>query len=111
MGCAPVLRPSTGRQRNQHREPSGLKQRIGAPAAERCFRRAVKIGKRSGGIHSYTARLASSALGELLYERGALDEADRLLEEGYKLGPEDGSVDVHDAFAHEGACSHWSGPD
>jgi hypothetical protein len=53
----------------------------------------------------------SSALGELLYERGALDEADRLLEEGYKLGPEGGSVDVHDAFAHEGACSHWSGPD
>ena len=32
-------------------------------------------------------------LGELLYERGELDEAERLLDEGYKLGPEGGSVD------------------
>ena len=63
------------------------------PMAEACFRKALKIAKRSGGTHSYTARLASSALGELLYERGDLDEADRLLEEGYKLGPEGGSVD------------------
>jgi ATP/maltotriose-dependent transcriptional regulator MalT len=63
------------------------------PTAETCFRRALKIAKRSGGSHSYTARLASSALGELLYERGDLDEADRLLEEGYKVGPEGGSVD------------------
>jgi len=62
-------------------------------AAEANFRKALKIAKRSGGSHSYTARLASSALGELLYERGDLDEADRLLEEGYKLGPEGGSVD------------------
>jgi tetratricopeptide (TPR) repeat protein len=61
--------------------------------AEACFRKALKIAKRSGGSHSYTARLASSALGELLYERGDLDEAARLLEEGYKLGPEGGSVD------------------
>ncbi|HET7664572.1 MAG TPA: protein kinase [Mycobacterium sp.] len=61
--------------------------------AEACFRKALKIAKRSGGSQSYTARLASSALGELLYERGDLDEAARLLEEGYKLGPEGGSVD------------------
>src|SRR6185312_4597695 len=61
--------------------------------AEACFRKALKIAKRSGGSHSYTARLASSALGELLYERGELDEANRLLDEGYKLGPEGGSVD------------------
>jgi serine/threonine-protein kinase PknK len=63
------------------------------PAAENCYRKALKIAKRSGGSHSYTARLASSLLGELLYERGDLDEAERLLEEGYKLGPEGGSVD------------------
>jgi serine/threonine-protein kinase PknK len=62
-------------------------------AAENYFRRALKIAKRSGGSHSYTARLASSLLGELLYERGDLDEAERLLDEGYKLGPEGGSVD------------------
>jgi ATP/maltotriose-dependent transcriptional regulator MalT len=63
------------------------------PTAEACFRKALKIAKRSGGSHSYTARLASSALGELLYERGDIDEAGRLLEEGYKVGPEGGSVD------------------
>jgi ATP/maltotriose-dependent transcriptional regulator MalT len=62
-------------------------------AAENCFRKALRIAKRSGGSHSYPARLASSLLGELLYERGDLDEAERLLEEGYKLGPEGGSVD------------------
>ena len=61
--------------------------------AEACFRKALKIAKRSGGSHSYTARLASSGLGELLYERGDLYDADRLLEQGYKLGPEGGSVD------------------
>ncbi len=61
--------------------------------AEACFRKALKVAKRAGGSHSYLARLASSGLGELLYERGDLDEADRLLEEGYKLGPEGGSVD------------------
>ena len=74
---------------------TGLAHRLmlDIPAAESCFRKALRIAKRSGGSHSYTARLASSALGELLYERGDLDEADRLLEEGYKLGPEGGSVD------------------
>ena len=43
--------------------------------------------------HSYTARLAGSLLGELLYERGEIGEAERLLDEGYRLGPEGGAVD------------------
>jgi ATP/maltotriose-dependent transcriptional regulator MalT len=74
---------------------TGLAHRLmlDIPTAEACFRKALKIAKRSGGSHSYTARLASSALGELLYERGDLEEAARLLEEGYKVGPEGGSVD------------------
>lgn len=63
------------------------------PAAEDCFRKALKVARRAGGSHSYTARLASSLLGELLYEQDELDEAERLLDEGYKLGPEGGSVD------------------
>jgi catechol 2,3-dioxygenase-like lactoylglutathione lyase family enzyme len=33
MGCAPVLRPGTRLQRNQHREPSGLKHRRGEPTS------------------------------------------------------------------------------
>jgi ATP/maltotriose-dependent transcriptional regulator MalT len=60
---------------------------------EQCFRKALKLAKQSGGSHSYTARLASSLLGELLYDRGILDEAEHLLDEGYKLGPEGGPVD------------------
>lgn len=61
--------------------------------AEQTLRRALRIAKRSGGIHSYAGRLASSLLGEILYEKGDLAEAERLLDEGYKLGPEGGSVD------------------
>ncbi|WP_433724306.1 protein kinase domain-containing protein [Nocardia sp. CA-129566] len=61
--------------------------------AEQYFRRAMKVAKQSGGSHSYGARLAGSLLGELLYERGEVAEAERLLDEGYKLGPEAGVVD------------------
>lgn len=61
--------------------------------AEQYFRRALKIAKQSGGTHSYGARLAGSLLGELLYERGEIDQAERLLDEGYKLGPDAGVVD------------------
>ena len=61
--------------------------------AETCYRKALKLAKQVGGSHSYTARLASSMLGELLYERGDLDEAERLLDEGYRLGPEGGLMD------------------
>lgn len=71
----------------------GHRMMLDIPAAENHFRTALKMAKRSGGSHSYPARLASSLLGELLYERGDLDEADRLLDEGYKMGPEGGSVD------------------
>jgi serine/threonine-protein kinase PknK len=62
-------------------------------AAGSFFLKALKIAKRSGGSHSYPARLASSLIGELLYERGDLDQAERLLDEGYRIGPEGGSVD------------------
>ncbi len=61
--------------------------------AEQYFRAAMKIAKQSGGSHSYGARLAGSLLGELLYERGEVAEAERLLDEGYKLGPDAGVVD------------------
>ncbi|MFQ6394447.1 protein kinase domain-containing protein [Nocardia sp. KC 131] len=61
--------------------------------AEQYFRRAMKVAKQSGGSHSYGARLAGSLLGELLYERGEIVDAERLLDEGYKLGPEAGVVD------------------
>jgi ATP/maltotriose-dependent transcriptional regulator MalT/serine/threonine protein kinase len=72
-------------------------------ATEECFRKALKLAKRSGGSHSYTARLASSLLGELLYDRGLLDDAERLLDEGCKLGPEGGPVDFKIARYVSGA--------
>ncbi|AHK35887.1 serine/threonine-protein kinase [Rhodococcus opacus] len=68
-------------------------QHLDIAAAEQTFRHALTVAKLSGGSHSYTARLAGSLLGELLYERGEVAEAERLLDEGYKLGPEGGSVD------------------
>jgi serine/threonine-protein kinase PknK len=61
--------------------------------AERCFREALRVAKLSGGTHSFLARLACALLGELVYERGEVDEAERLLDESYKLGAEDGIVD------------------
>jgi len=72
-------------------------------ATEECFRKALKLAKQSGGSHSYTARLASSLLGELLYDRGLLDDAERLLDEGCKLGPEGGPVDFKIARYVSGA--------
>ncbi|MBV9321518.1 MAG: hypothetical protein JO106_16715, partial [Mycobacterium sp.] len=56
------------------------------------FREAFEIGTRVGS-HSHAARLAGALLGELLYEAGELDEATRLLEMSYGLGPEGGGVD------------------
>ena len=69
------------------------RMRLDLVEAETCYRKALKLARRSGGSHSHSARLASSLFGELLYERGDLDEAERLLDEGYKLGPEGGAVD------------------
>jgi len=62
-------------------------------AAEDNFRKALRMARRSGGGHSHLARLAGSLLGALLYERGEITEAERLLDEGYKLGAEGGPVD------------------
>ncbi|WP_280384363.1 serine/threonine-protein kinase [Nocardia wallacei] len=93
---APYMRRNKGSYNNIHGLcflglAAGL--RLDIVAAEQYFRRALKAAKQTGGTHSYGARLAGSLLGELLYERGELAEAERLLDEGYKLGPEAGVVD------------------
>ena len=49
------------------------------------------MARRSGGTHSDAARVAGALLGELLYERGEVDEAERLLDESYQPGSQ-GSV-------------------
>ena len=48
---------------------------------------------RRSGRPTYVAKLAGSLLGELLYERGQLDEAEALLDDAYELGAEGGIVD------------------
>ncbi|MBS9533830.1 protein kinase [Mycobacterium sp. M1] len=61
--------------------------------AEQCFRTAWQVACKAGAVHSQAARLASAPLAELLYERGETDEAQRLLDESFKLGAEEGMVD------------------
>lgn len=68
------------------------KYELDIPTARREFREALEIGTRVGS-HSHAARLAGALLGELLYEAGELDDAARMLEMSYGLGPEGGGVD------------------
>ena len=65
--------------------------------AEQCFRAARQVACRSGAAHGQGARLAGALLAELLYERGETDEAERLLAESFKLGAEEGIVDMINA--------------
>ncbi|MDJ0420592.1 serine/threonine-protein kinase [Rhodococcus opacus] len=62
--------------------------------AESSFRTAMKIAQQVDGRRSYTARLAGGLLGEVLYEKGQIVEAERLLDDGYDLGPHAGAVDL-----------------
>jgi serine/threonine-protein kinase PknK len=62
-------------------------------AAEEHLDDAVTLARTSAGRHSHAAQLAGALLGELRYERGDLDEAQRLLEESRELGAESGVVD------------------
>ena len=68
------------------------KYELDIPTARREFREAFEIGTRAGS-RSHAARLAGALLGELLYEAGELDDAARMLEMSYGLGPEGGGVD------------------
>jgi ATP/maltotriose-dependent transcriptional regulator MalT len=65
--------------------------------AELSFRAARQVACGSGAVHSQAARLAGALLAELLYERGETDEAERLLEESFKLGAEEGVVEMINA--------------
>jgi ATP/maltotriose-dependent transcriptional regulator MalT len=68
------------------------KYELDIPTARREFREAFEIGIRVGS-RSHAARLAAALLGELLYEAGELDDAARMLEMSYGLGPDGGGVD------------------
>ncbi|MFC9554979.1 protein kinase [Rhodococcus sp. NPDC056960] len=62
-------------------------------AAEGHFRAAWNLAVASVGVHSYAAQLSGALLGDLLYQQGMIDEAERLLDASYRLGAEGGVVD------------------
>ncbi|MFE5704939.1 protein kinase [Rhodococcus koreensis] len=61
-------------------------EQLDVVAAENHFRRAMQLAVRSGEAHSHAARLAGALLGELLYERGDLSTAERMLNDSRALG-------------------------
>jgi ATP/maltotriose-dependent transcriptional regulator MalT len=61
--------------------------------AELQFTSALRVARNAGGPHSHAARLAGALLGELKYEQGHIDDAERLIDESYQLGAEGGEVD------------------
>ncbi|MDN2496806.1 hypothetical protein FHY52_08865 [Nocardia nova] len=61
--------------------------------AEDNFRTAVRVAEQSGGGRLHAARIAGALLGDLLLDKGDIDAAERLLDEGYELGLEGGIVD------------------
>lgn len=68
-------------------------EQLDIAAAEDHFRTALQAAETSSGERSHSARLAGALLGGLLYELGDIDEAERLLDFSYELGPEGGIVD------------------
>ena len=82
-------------------------------AAQDHLHQAVDLAQASAGRRSHAAQLAGALLGELRYEQGELDEAQRLLEDSRELGAESGVVDFMIASytvlarvrAHRGAAA------
>ena len=68
-------------------------EQLDVAGAEGHLRHARRIALLPSGRPTYVAKLAGSLLGELLYERGQLDEAEPLLDDAYELGAEGGIVD------------------
>jgi ATP/maltotriose-dependent transcriptional regulator MalT len=68
-------------------------EQLDVAGAEAHLRHAMRIALPPSGRPTYVAKLAGSLQGELLYERGQLDEAEALLDDAYELGAEGGIVD------------------
>ncbi len=68
-------------------------EQLDVAGAEAHLRHAMRIALPPSGRPTYIAKLAGSLRGELLYERGQLDEAEALLDDAYELGAEGGIVD------------------
>ncbi|WP_227981605.1 serine/threonine-protein kinase [Nocardia spumae] len=68
-------------------------EQLDTETAEEHFRTALHLARTTAGENSLTARLASAALGEFLYERGELGEAENLLDTAVEFGFDGGTVD------------------
>ena len=78
-------------------------EQLDVAGAEAHLRHAIRIALLPSGRPTYIAKLAGALLGELLYERGELDEAEVVLDEAATLGDEGGIVDVMLATYRAGA--------
>jgi len=83
-------------------------EQLDVAGAEAHLRHAMRIALLPSGRPTYVAKLAGSLLGELLYERGELDEAESLLDDAYELGAEGGLVDFMLASFGTGARLKYS---
>ncbi|WP_297626625.1 serine/threonine-protein kinase [Nocardia sp.] len=78
-------------------------QELDIATAEADFRKAVQVAEQTGGGRAHAARIASALLGDLLFDKGDLDAAEGLLDDGYQLGSEGGTVDPMLAIYGTGA--------
>ncbi|MFF0454068.1 protein kinase [Nocardia africana] len=69
------------------------REQLAEEAAEEHFRTALHLARTTTGESSFTARLASAALGDFLYDRGEIAEAQQLLDVALEFGFEGGTVD------------------
>ncbi|MFT4398265.1 protein kinase domain-containing protein [Gordonia lacunae] len=66
--------------------------------AEACFRTGLRLSRERGSpAQSQGARLACALLAEILYERGQLEETERLLDDSFLIGAAEGVVDMIEA--------------
>lgn len=78
-------------------------EQLDIAGAEAHLRHGIQIALLPSGRPTYIAKIAGSLLGQLLYERGELDEAEPLLDDAYELGAEGGLVDIMFATFGTGA--------
>ncbi|WP_188112906.1 AAA family ATPase [Mycobacterium simiae] len=78
-------------------------EQLDVAGAEAHLRHGIRIALLPSGRPTYIAKIAGSLLGQLLYERGQLDEAEVLLDDAYELGAEGGIVDIMFATFGTGA--------
>ncbi|MCQ4118921.1 serine/threonine-protein kinase [Rhodococcus tibetensis] len=68
-------------------------EQLDTTTAQDTLETGLELARAAGGVNSQPARLLRGQLGELFYERGNIDEAERLLGETFDVGALGGAVD------------------